>query len=65
MIQASKVLRRRLKMLTKRYLILMGRSRRLTTTQKLQRLKTRCRVLLITVTTAALNAKATEIGNNK
>ena len=46
MIQTKKVLKRRLKMLTKRYLILVGWLKRLITTQKLQRLKTKYLVLL-------------------
>ena len=46
MIQTKKVLKRRLKMLTKRYLILVGWLKRLITTQKLQRLKTRYLVLI-------------------
>ena len=46
MIRTKKVLKRRLKMLTKRYLILVGWLKRLITTQKLQRLKTKYLVLL-------------------
>ena len=46
MVNANTVLVRRLKMLMKRYLILMRWSKRLITTQKLQKLKTRYLVLL-------------------
>ena len=52
-------------MLTERYPILMGWSRRLITTQHLQRLKTRYLALLIesiaSVPTAAVNAEFTKI----
>lgn len=63
MIETNKVLRRKLKMLTQRYLILMGQSRRLVTTQKLQRLKKKTPTITGLVNTAALNATARVIEN--
>ena len=63
MIETNKVLRRKLKMLTQRYLILMGKSRRLVTTQKLQRLKRKTPTITGLVNTAALNATARVIEN--
>ena len=62
MLQINKVLKRRLKMLTKRYLILVGWSKRLITTQKIWRLKTRStRTVTGLVTATVLNTKATVI----
>ena len=58
-------IKKKLKMLTERYPILMGWSRRLITTQQLQRSKTRYLALLIdsiaSVPTAAVNTKFTKI----
>ena len=62
MLQINKGLKRRLKMLTKRYLILVGWSKRLITTQKIWRLKTRStRTVTGLVTAIVLNTKATVI----
>ena len=46
MIQKNNALRRRLKLLTKKYLIIVAWSKRLTAIQKLKLLKTRYLVLL-------------------
>lgn len=56
-VQTSKVLRRRLEILTKRYPTLVGWSRRLTTTQKNAEIENKTPSVTWLVTTAILNTK--------